>query len=51
MIFIFYVGADFPANVAYQEVDLSAEFVRQFHRYIPNVSFSSPDIHTDTLYV
>jgi len=36
---------DNPANVAYQEVDLPADLVRQFHRYIPNVFFSSPDAH------
>jgi len=36
---------DNQANVAYQEVDLPVEFVCQFHRYIPNVYFSSTDNH------
>jgi len=42
------VLVDLPANVAYQELDLTDEFVRQFHRYIPNIYYSSDaDVHTD----
>jgi len=39
--------ADHPANVAYQEVDLPADFVDKFHHYVPNVYLNSPeaDIH------
>lgn len=35
---------DNPANVAYHEVDLPVEFVCQFHRYIPNIYFSSAHV-------
>jgi len=38
---IFGCFLDELANVAYQEVDLPADFVRKFHRYIPNTYFSA----------